>query len=507
MVSLRQTTGSAAIAPLRGRARALTASALPALALGLAALLAHLPFHTRMLYAWDSVLYALALDDFDVVAHRPQPPGYLFYVLAARTVRALGGATANQAYVTVSALAAAATVALVYVAGGLLFSRRVGLVAALLAATSVAFSVYAGLAYPYTTLAAGSALLGLLLWRVRAGTLPAWVAGAIMGLVAGFRQDLLLLLGPLFLASVGPRPVVRLAGAALALAGAGLLWFVPSALAAGGIDAYLGALAGQTAQVERDTSVAAGGLDGLLLNARLLLRYAANTLYLALIPLGLWVAATLASPSGRRAPRTWHLLLWAAPAVLVYSLFHLGEIGYVFSVMPPAWLAAAAGLDLVATAVARRLRRPDRVGLLLALLAAPPLAFNLWWSHATTRPLSAHWLACKDRALAEAVAVVAREYPSASTLLVASGYYQHARYYLPGHTSWLYDPFQAAELRRPVPPGITHLVAFDRAADELPAAPAGTTSHALGCGYHLPVYTVQPGDTVIARPGRLEIAR
>ncbi len=48
-------------------------------------LASRLPFVTHALWAWDSVLYARALEhgfhvDFDLADQRPQPPGYLLYV-------------------------------------------------------------------------------------------------------------------------------------------------------------------------------------------------------------------------------------------------------------------------------------------------------------------------------------------------------------------------------------------------------------------------------------------
>ena len=105
MVSMTERTEQTVACPVGGKVRLPMADALLALGLGLLALLAHLPFRTRMLYAWDSVLYAHAPDDFDVVTHRPQPSGYLFDVLTARAVHALTASPANDAYVAVSALA------------------------------------------------------------------------------------------------------------------------------------------------------------------------------------------------------------------------------------------------------------------------------------------------------------------------------------------------------------------------------------------------------------------
>ena len=44
------------------------------------------PFRSHALYSWDSANFALAMADIDIAAHRPHPPGYIGYVLAARAL-------------------------------------------------------------------------------------------------------------------------------------------------------------------------------------------------------------------------------------------------------------------------------------------------------------------------------------------------------------------------------------------------------------------------------------
>jgi hypothetical protein len=66
---------------------------------GLIALVTRLPFRSHALFDWDSANFALALDDIDIAAHRPHPPGYLGYVLAGRAFQLLG-ASANGALVS-----------------------------------------------------------------------------------------------------------------------------------------------------------------------------------------------------------------------------------------------------------------------------------------------------------------------------------------------------------------------------------------------------------------------
>jgi hypothetical protein len=47
------------------------------------------PFRSRFLFSWDSANFALGIARIDIAQHRPHPPGYLGYVLAARALNAV----------------------------------------------------------------------------------------------------------------------------------------------------------------------------------------------------------------------------------------------------------------------------------------------------------------------------------------------------------------------------------------------------------------------------------
>ncbi|MBN1276884.1 MAG: glycosyl transferase, partial [Deltaproteobacteria bacterium] len=49
-------------------------------------ILTRLPFTSRLLYHWDSVQFALGLEDYDITVHQPHPPGYFLYVMLGRLV-------------------------------------------------------------------------------------------------------------------------------------------------------------------------------------------------------------------------------------------------------------------------------------------------------------------------------------------------------------------------------------------------------------------------------------
>ena len=106
-----------------------------ALALFGLALLTRLPFATTNLYAPDSVLYARAILLFDPLDQRPQPPGYLWYVLLIRMLDLVTN-DPNRAMTIASAFAGAATVGLVYLLATRLYDERTGRVSAVFVLTA-----------------------------------------------------------------------------------------------------------------------------------------------------------------------------------------------------------------------------------------------------------------------------------------------------------------------------------------------------------------------------------
>src|SRR5438552_15620356 len=71
------------------------------LTLGLLTSLSRIPFRSQYLFSWDSANFALALDQYNVAFHQPQPPGYPLYVATAWLARLLVR-DANTSYVALS---------------------------------------------------------------------------------------------------------------------------------------------------------------------------------------------------------------------------------------------------------------------------------------------------------------------------------------------------------------------------------------------------------------------
>jgi len=119
------------------------------LGLFLLTVLSRIPFRSRILYHWDSVNLAFAMQKLDVAAEQPQPPGYILYVWLARLVDALLH-DPQTSMVLLSILASGLAVVALYRLGRALFDERTGLAAALFLASSPLFWFYGEIALPHT---------------------------------------------------------------------------------------------------------------------------------------------------------------------------------------------------------------------------------------------------------------------------------------------------------------------------------------------------------------------
>src|SRR5688572_7309543 len=305
-----------------------------ALALSVLTVLSRLPYRARMLYNWDAVQFALALKEYDVAKHQPHPPGYILYVGLGRIVNwLLEDATAS--YVLLAVVLSGATTCVVYFLAHAAYGRVTALAAATLLAVSPLFWFYGSVGLTYAAEALCASVIAYFAFRAARGhAADAWLAAGYLGLAGGVRQSILLLLLPLWIAAVmaaGGRRL-RTIVIGLAIMGAGALaWFVPMIWLTGGLDRYLAASWQLADSVVRPTSIIGGALEVTLRQSRYLL----ESVLVALGPLAL--AGLLLPWYVRRhgwGRREWLLLAWTAPPVLVYTLVHFGQAGYVLTFLP-----------------------------------------------------------------------------------------------------------------------------------------------------------------------------
>jgi hypothetical protein len=200
------------------------------------------PALSRTLWDWDEALFALALRDYDVVAHHPHPPGFPLFIALARALTEL---TPLDGFHALQCIAFCASLFLF--PAMLLLGRemRVPAFTAIGASLLLAFFpnvwFYGGTAFsdvPSLFLAIVAA--ALLLRGCRSD--GALLAGAVvLGIAAGFRpQNLLIGFVPLLLA-FRHRRRTALAGAAI-VAGIVVASYGAAASFSGGWDVYRAAL-------------------------------------------------------------------------------------------------------------------------------------------------------------------------------------------------------------------------------------------------------------------------
>jgi hypothetical protein len=315
--------------------------------LGVVTALTRLPFVADRLWEWDSVLYARALEQGfhvgDVLPQmRPHPPGYIFYVGTAELAKLLG-LDSDHALVTVSVLASGFAAAAVYLLCRRFAGRGLSLALAIAFAADPLVWLHGEVAMPYMLLAPISAGLALAFRDARgADRRRVVLTSFVFGALGGFRQDLLLFLFPLWLWTLWPAAGATRLRAVVAFAAGCLLWFVPSALLSDGLVAYVTRATGQLTGV---SGISANAERSLALNVVLVgdsLFWAGLLLTVGLLVLGL--SRGLARLRGQRLPddgEAAFFALWLVPALLFYLFVHIGEWGFVLSIVPGIYVLLA----------------------------------------------------------------------------------------------------------------------------------------------------------------------
>jgi len=399
-------------------------------------IITRVPFQTEHLWAHDSVLYERAIERFDPFEQRPQAPGYLYYVLLIRAVDAATG-DANRAMTLVSLFAEAFAVALLYLLARRLYDERTGRIAALLMLSAVTFWAYAGVAYPYTLLAALTIGCALALWWAATSTRRTSaliIASAVVGLAVGFRSDLAIFIAPVWLVAAWGAPALAWIGGIASGGALVALWYLASAAMDGGIARFASALSTQGQYVEDTYSVfGRNGLRALSANAYEVARYLGRGLYFLapLIPLAV-LSATARRIELAEPRRAVFLSAWTATPLLVYVLIHSGEYGYVFSVLPGLCVIAARG----AIALARGLRMPRTLPWVVAVAVLANAAIFLL----SDTPLSATDLRRHDLGISERVAFLAAEEDLSRATIIAAYDAEIAARYATGHAVVRHDP-------------------------------------------------------------------
>ncbi|MHB8792144.1 MAG: protein O-mannosyl-transferase family [Thermoleophilia bacterium] len=367
-----------------------------------AALATRTPLISDTLYNWDSVNFALGLENFSVAEHQPHAPGYILYIALGRVLQALLG-DPNNALVAISIFGSAAAVAVIYLVGNSIFNRTTGIVAAVLLMFSPLAWFYSEIALPYGFKMLLVMLATWLIYELIFHKRYPVVSAFALGVAAGFRQDVLIFLGPLWLYGTLriDRRTMLLAWGALGVSV--LAWLAPLVYMAGGISTYRQITNEQYTTGVRPSSVFALGMTAFITNVKRVIQAVFWMFGPACIGL-LYPAGLFLHPKAPRDERltvVFLLLLMVLPCVFFF-FFLFDPLGYLLVYVTPLLLLVARGFALVTESISRkyaRSRADSNFGwsyLVTALVIIAAMnsylfinAANISWSLPTTDPLSA----------------------------------------------------------------------------------------------------------------------
>jgi hypothetical protein len=257
------------------------------------------------------------------------------------------------------------------------------------------------------------------------------------------------------------RRVIVIAGAIVVLTV--LVWFAPMIWLTGGLERYLEASRELADTVVKPTAILSGLPDATLRMSRYLLES-------VLVALGPLAAVALLVPWYARrhgwGQREWFLLVWTVPPVLVYTLVHFGQAGYVLTFLPALVILLARVLLAALARVAERVPgAPARAGLATAVVtlivvangaffvSARPLPRDFDTAKPAWRQAAEHdafdWIFSRTAAalrqheevMTTFVGAIRGLYPSDDTVIITElgnarsyPWLRHAMFYLPDYT-------------------------------------------------------------------------
>jgi hypothetical protein len=498
---------------------ALAYGPIAAVSLFLFVLLTRIPFRSQILYHWDSINFAAAIQKFDLANESPHPPGYILYVWLIRGVNLIFN-DAQTTMVNISIIASALAVVALYFLGKAMFGGKIGLIAALFLATSPIFWFYGEIALPHTLDTFLVIVSVWLLYLTMRGDLRyLYPAVIVVALAGGLRPQTLVFLLPLVLFSLRKAGIRKILSAAVLGGIVCLMWFIPLINASGGFSAYMRIMGEFSDRFQESTSIFMGaGMAGVQRNGSKVVFYTLYGLSLTILPMiiyGTWVFGKRIQKAG--VEKLFFLAFWITPALFFYLAIHMGQQGLIFVYLP--------ALILLASVSIVQIFRGKRV--LLIASAGGILLFNVAFftlmpeyplGPGSQRMLTSDTLRNSDQYFRARIDAIEYNFEAGKTGIIARDW-RYADYYLPDYTMIPIDPrrwdefvtlkeqgyLTADDINSNVE-GPVYVVLFDGGLDQRDGSSPGIMRTIdLGEGELLGYYELQPQDQLFLNLDPVEI--
>jgi 4-amino-4-deoxy-L-arabinose transferase-like glycosyltransferase len=305
----------------------------------LGALFLRLPFASKYLYHWDSVNYALSLENYDVRLHQPHPPGYFLYSMLGKLFNLIFN-DANTSLVAISVVFGALGIGALYWFGLKLVDRPVGLATAFIGLSSPLLWYESEVALNYTLDFFLVTILGLLVIKQWQGNHNHWFWTALwLGITGGVRLHDIVFLGPLWLLSLIRLSWKQRILSVVTLIVVSLVWFIPMTILSGGLKEYISAFLAESSAITSEASLFV--LDQFGLNGFRLGMYLVYGVLAGWLPL-VWGLSKIIIDwrKGIRHSFFVPFFLWIAPAALFFVFIHIRQAGHVVLLLPALFLLA-----------------------------------------------------------------------------------------------------------------------------------------------------------------------
>jgi hypothetical protein len=404
-----------------------------------------IPWATRMIYDADSVRFALAMEHFDVAQMRPHAPGYILYVGLAKGIDLLVR-NARLSLLSVSIVASAMTLLILYFLAVKLYGRGHGVMSALLLLSSPLYWFNGEMAYTYALEGLLCTVFAACCYDVITGERKRLlIAAFVLGLATGVRQHIIIMLLPLWLFALVRSSLKESAISLLVFGLTCLMWFLPMMALTGGVERYF-----QVVDAQFKTWVLHPSplLFQLKTRTKIFMTFMIYSLGVGLVPLLYYIVRFVRRPVALGDIRLRFLLLWLLPPVLFFIGINIYNPGHVVMILPPLFICLAesirvlsrdldAGLNKVALANkpsdGRFPRRFFSSRFILFSSVLLILLTNLDVFFFQRTPVSYAAIREGDRHLSDLVTLTRNNFQPAKSMILACWLNTQAGFYLPDY--------------------------------------------------------------------------
>jgi len=389
----------------------------------------------------DSVQFALALEKYDITVHQPHPPGYFLYVMLGRILN-LFIKDPNTTFIVISIIFSGLTVVAVYCLGREMFSRRSGIIAAIVAMTSPNLWFHGEVALTYVVEAFFSVMVALLCWRIYRGEHKyIWLSAILLGIAGGIRQNTMIFLLPLYLFSIRGVPTRKIIASLGLLGITCLLWFIPMLSMTGGWTAYRDAFKELWEFHTGRFSIFEKGWYSFKIFSSSLFKFTIYGIGAGIFTLSLAAYSLIRNKRLKSVERNKLLFfsLWILPSVLFYLMIFIypANPGYALIFLPALFILIAVSIEYINDELKPLIKKD-----ISALIALFVVAINIYIFIFSRYPISYQEIRTHDRDLSILLANIRTCDPLRTAIFVGPYIfygYRQIMYYLPGYYVYQVD--------------------------------------------------------------------